>query len=80
MSLKQVSAVAAISVLAGLTTATVGLTGPAAWADSTAALPLSHYSHMLVDAAHRHIFFSQGAGSTGIVVTDSTRRAPRRPS
>ncbi|MFH7337367.1 hypothetical protein [Streptomyces sp. KHY 26] len=80
MSLKQVSAAAAISVLAGLTTATVGLTGPAAWADSTAALPLSHYSHMLVDAAHQHIFFSQGAGSTGIVVTDSTRRAPRRPS
>ncbi|MGW3262815.1 YncE family protein [Streptomyces sp. NPDC001056] len=70
MSLKQVSAAAAISVLAGLTTVTVGLTGPAAWADSTAALPLSHYAHMLVDAAHQHIFFSQGAGSTGIVVTD----------
>lgn len=70
MRLKQVSLTAAISVVAGLTTATVGLTGSAAWADSTAALPLSHYSHMLVDTAHRHIFFSQGAGSTGIVVTD----------
>ncbi|MGJ5754478.1 hypothetical protein FB563_2651 [Streptomyces puniciscabiei] len=70
MSLKQVSVTAAISVVAGLTTVTVGLTGSAAWADSTAALPLSHYSHMLVDAAHQHIFFSQGAGSTGIVVTD----------
>ncbi|MFG3358799.1 RHS repeat domain-containing protein [Streptomyces griseofuscus] len=70
MSLKQVSTTAAISLVAGLTTATVGLTGSAARADSAAALPLSHYSHMLVDAAHRHIFFSQGAGSTGIVVTD----------
>ncbi|MFF4208960.1 hypothetical protein ACFYZE_06200 [Streptomyces sp. NPDC001796] len=70
MSLKQVSVTAAISVVAGLTTVTVGLTGSAAWADSTAALPLSHYSHMLVDGAHQHIFFSQGAGSTGVVVTD----------
>ncbi|MGW1165483.1 hypothetical protein [Streptomyces sp. NPDC002550] len=70
MRLKQASLTAAISVVAGLTTATVGLTGSAAWADGTAALPLSHYAHMLVDAAHQHIFFSQGAGSTGIVVTD----------
>ncbi|MFF4040949.1 hypothetical protein [Streptomyces sp. NPDC001816] len=70
MRLKQVSLTTAISVVAGLTTATVGLTGSAAWADSTAALPLSHYSHMLVDTAHQHIFFSQGTGSTGIVVTD----------
>ncbi|MFG2370151.1 hypothetical protein ACGFY9_01560 [Streptomyces sp. NPDC048504] len=70
MRLKQVSLTAAISVVAGLTTATVGLTGTAAWADSTAALPLSHYAHMLVDTAHQHLFFSQGAGSTGIVVTD----------
>ncbi|MDV9174116.1 hypothetical protein R6V09_28915 [Streptomyces sp. W16] len=70
MRLKQVSLTAAISVVAGLTTAMVGLTGPAAWADSTAALPLSHYAHLLVDTAHQHIFFSQGPGSTGIVVTD----------
>ncbi|MFD4878452.1 YncE family protein [Streptomyces sp. NPDC058420] len=70
MRLKQVSLAAAISVVAGLTTATVGLTGTAAWADSAAALPLSHYAHMLVDTAHQHLFFSQGAGSTGIVVTD----------
>ncbi|NEA62856.1 hypothetical protein [Streptomyces sp. SID12488] len=72
---KQVSLslTTAISVVAGLTTATVGLTGltgSAAWADSTAALPLSQYARMLVDTAHQHIFFSQGAGSTGIVVTD----------
>ncbi|MEU8587017.1 hypothetical protein AB0C59_08440 [Streptomyces sp. NPDC048664] len=70
MSLKQVSLTAAISVVAGLATVTVGLTGPVARADSTAPLPLSHYAHMLVDAAHQHLFFSQGAGSTGILVTD----------
>ncbi|CAM5714963.1 hypothetical protein [Streptomyces aurantiogriseus] len=70
MRLKQVSLAAALSVVAGLTTATVGLTGSAAVADSTAALPLSGYADMLVDTAHRHVFLSQGAGSTGIVVTD----------
>lgn len=72
MRLKQVSLAAAISVVAGLTTATVGLTGPVAWADGddAAALPLSHYAHMVVDGAHQHLFFSQGTGTTGIVVTD----------
>ncbi|MGW1617891.1 hypothetical protein [Streptomyces sp. NPDC002172] len=70
MRLKQVSVSAAISVVAGLTTATVGLAAPAAWADSTASLPLSHYAHMVADPAHQHLFFSQGAGSTGILVTD----------
>ncbi|MET8856231.1 hypothetical protein [Streptomyces sp. NPDC004579] len=72
MRLKQVSLAAAISVVAGLTTAAVGLTGPVAWADggTTAALPLSHYAHMAVDGAHQHLFFSQGTGTTGIVVTD----------
>ncbi|MGA5729133.1 hypothetical protein ACPCI1_10845 [Streptomyces seoulensis] len=70
MRLKQVSLAAATSVVAGLTTATVGLTGPAAWADGGGALPLSHYAHMVADGAHQHLFFSQGAGTTGIVVTD----------
>ncbi|MEU9924296.1 hypothetical protein AB0H51_23900 [Streptomyces griseoluteus] len=70
MRLKQVSLAAAISVVAGLTTATVGLTGPLARADGANALPLSHYAHMVVDGAHQHLFFSQGAGTTGIVVTD----------
>ncbi|GAB7106870.1 hypothetical protein JCM4814A_51840 [Streptomyces phaeofaciens JCM 4814] len=70
MRLKQVSLVAAITVVAGLTTATVGLGGPAAYADTSAVLPLSGYADMVVDTAHRHVFFSQGAGSTGIVVTD----------
>ncbi|MFF7381657.1 hypothetical protein [Streptomyces griseoluteus] len=70
MRLKQVSLAAAISVVAGLTTATVGLTGSVARADGANALPLSHYAHMVVDGAHQHLFFSQGAGTSGIVVTD----------
>lgn len=70
MRLKRVSLTAAISLVAGLTTATVDFTGSVALADSTAALPLSHYSHLLVDAAYQHLFFSQGPGSTGILVTD----------
>jgi hypothetical protein len=70
MRLKQVSLTAAISVLAGLTTATVCLSSANAWADSTAALPLSHYSHMLVDPIHQHIFFSSGAGNSTVLVTD----------
>jgi YVTN family beta-propeller protein len=70
MRLKLASATAAMSVVAGLATPAVVLTGATAWADGTAALPLSHYSHMVVDAAHQHIFFSQGAGSTDILVTD----------
>ncbi|MER6081718.1 hypothetical protein [Streptomyces sp. NPDC001833] len=70
MRLKQVSLAAAISVVAGLTTAAVGLTASAAVADSTASLPLAHYAHMVTDPAHQHLFFSQGAGSTGILVTD----------
>ncbi|TGN79495.1 hypothetical protein E5083_07675 [Streptomyces bauhiniae] len=70
MRLKQVSLAAAISVVAGLTTAAVGLTGPLARADGANTLPLSHYAHLVVDGAHQHLFFSQGAGTPGIVVTD----------
>ncbi|MGW5279257.1 hypothetical protein ACWERI_07325 [Streptomyces collinus] len=70
MRLQRVPLTAAISVVAALTTAAAGLGAPAALADGTAALPLSHYAHLLVDAAHGHLFFSQGAGSTGILVTD----------
>jgi sugar lactone lactonase YvrE len=64
MHFKQVALTTAISVVVGLT----GVDAMAA--DTTAALPLSHYSHMVVDAAHQHIFFSEGKGSAGILVTD----------
>lgn len=70
MRLRLASATATMSVIAGLAVPAVALTGATAWADGSAALPLSHYSHMVIDTAHRHIFFSEGEGSTGILVTD----------
>jgi hypothetical protein len=54
----------------------LGLTGvivPGAadsYAASGVALPIAHFSHLLVDAAHGHLFFSGGAGMDGILVTD----------
>ena len=33
-------------------------------------LPIAHYSHMLVDPAHQHLFISSGAGYSSILVTD----------
>ncbi|MEU5764325.1 hypothetical protein ABZ782_00200 [Streptomyces asoensis] len=70
MRLKQASLVTALSLVAGLTTVTLVLPGSAVYADETAALPLTGYAHLVADTAHQHIFISQGAGSTGIVVTD----------
>lgn len=66
----KVSLVAALSVVVGLTTATLGAVGPVAYADDVTTLPLSGYAHLVVDRAHQHVFISQGAGSTGILVTD----------
>lgn len=55
----------------------VGITAPASWTAARAGasvsqvqLPISTYSHMLVDPAHHHIFFTSGSGSTSILVTD----------
>jgi len=67
--LRQISAVTAISVLAGVTSA-LGLSAAPAQADSATTLALGSYAHMVVDPIHQHIFFSQGSGSTGILVTD----------
>lgn len=40
-------------------------------ASSTAVpLPIAHYSHMLVDPAHQHLFITSGTGYSTILVTD----------
>ena len=39
-------------------------------ATSAAALPITQYSHMLVDPAHQHLFITSGSGSGSILVTD----------
>ncbi|WP_052443312.1 YncE family protein [Streptacidiphilus neutrinimicus] len=43
-----------------------------AFAADPAPVPLQipHYAHMLVDAAHQHLFVSEGTGDSGILVTD----------
>ncbi len=68
MRFRKVSVAAAIAVLAGVTS-TIG-TATSAWADTAVPLSLSHYSHMVVDGGHDHLFVSGGSGSTGILVTD----------
>lgn len=51
--------------------ASASLPSAAAKAGTTSvALPMSTYSHMVIDPVHRHIFFSGGSSSTSILVTD----------
>jgi len=58
----------AVAVVGGV--ASVGLPATSARAaTTTVALPISTYSHMLVDPAHQHIFISS-AGSNTILVTN----------
>ena len=33
-------------------------------------LPITNYSHMLIDPAHQHLFITSGSGSTSILVTN----------
>lgn len=70
MRLKALST--AIAVGAGsVSAALLGAAGSAqAVEPATVPLAISHYSHMLVDSSHQHLFFSQGAGTDGILVTD----------
>jgi hypothetical protein len=57
--------------------ATAGIALSACWsvtlaeaATTSVQLPISKYSHMLIDAAHQHVFFTSGTGSASILVTD----------
>ncbi|WP_158697930.1 hypothetical protein [Streptomyces prunicolor] len=69
MKTRRMSLLAAAATVLGLT----GVIVPGAadsYAASGVALPIAHFSHLLVDAGHGHLFFSGGAGTDGIVVTD----------
>jgi DNA-binding beta-propeller fold protein YncE len=69
---KLAVAMAGAAVAAG-SVAAVGLPATSAHAattTSTVALPMSYYSHMLLDPAHHHIFITSGPGSSSILVTD----------
>ncbi|MEV6050377.1 hypothetical protein [Streptomyces sp. NPDC052107] len=61
----------------------MGLTtgiGPGAvdtYAASDVPLPIAHFSHMVVDEPHGHLFISGGAGTDGILTTDLDGGNPR---
>jgi sugar lactone lactonase YvrE len=62
------SLAAALTVTAA---AVAGLPAVTAQGATTAVpLPISQYSHMLVDATHKHLFITSGSGSSSILVTD----------
>ena len=67
----------AAATSAACVAATVGITASAGWqaipaeaATTSVQLPIATYSHMLIDPAHHHIFFTGGPSSTSILVTD----------
>lgn len=69
MKLARFSRPTVTALLVGLTT----VIGPGAvdsYAASDIPLPVAHFSHMVVDAPHGHLFVSGGAGTDGILVTD----------
>lgn len=74
--LKRFMMAAAVTGAAGAA-ATAGIAVPAGWRATPARavttsvqLPIPTYSHMLIDPAHQHIFFTGGSGSASILVTD----------
>ncbi|MGF1429624.1 YncE family protein [Kitasatospora sp. LaBMicrA B282] len=71
---QTVSRAAAAAISAGVLASAGLFTAPAEAAappaTTTVALPIAHYSHLLVDAAHQHLFISSGPGYGTILVTD----------
>jgi hypothetical protein len=70
--LKRIAMTVAVTGAASVA-ATAGIVATAsaqAAASGMVALPVSTYSHMLIDPAHQHIFFTGGPSSTSILVTD----------
>jgi Bacterial Ig-like domain (group 3) len=69
MRFKQ-SITAALAAVAGVAISAGVPASAAQAATTTVTLPIAKYSHMLLDPAHQHLFFSSGSGSTSILVTD----------
>lgn len=69
MRSRRIPVTAAVAVLVGVTGGTAGMAGTA-HADIPGSPPLTHYSHMVADGAHHHLFISGGLGSGSIAVTD----------
>jgi hypothetical protein len=58
------AAVAGVAIMVGVPAFTAGA------ATTVVTLPITNYSHMLVDPAHHHLFITSGSGSTSVLVTD----------
>jgi hypothetical protein len=69
MRFKQ-SITAALAAMAGVAISAGVPASAAQAATTTVTLPIAKYSHMLLDPAHQHLFFTSGSGTTSIVVTD----------
>ena len=69
MRFKQ-SIVAAFAAMAGVAISVSVPAFKAQAATTVVTLPITHYSHMLVDPAHHHLFITSGSGSSSILVTD----------
>jgi DNA-binding beta-propeller fold protein YncE len=69
MRFKQ-SITAALAAVAGVAISAGVPASAAQAATTTVTLPIAKYSHMLLDPAHQHLFFTSGSGTTSIVVTD----------
>jgi hypothetical protein len=62
---------AAATAAAALVATSLGVSAATAQAATTAVpLPITVYSHMLVDPAHQHLFITSGSGSSSILVTN----------
>jgi YVTN family beta-propeller protein len=70
MRLRRIALVTTTAVVAGLSSI-LGPAAVAARADPAAVpLPIPRFAHMVVDSVHQHVFFSEGVGNNGILVTD----------
>jgi YVTN family beta-propeller protein len=66
-----VAMASAVAVVGSVASATLSAaSAQAATTTSAVALPITQYSHMVVDPVHRHLFISGGGSSSSILVTD----------
>ncbi|WP_329177418.1 YncE family protein [Streptomyces sp. NBC_01477] len=77
MRYRRITLAAATSLVAGTLSSAVLSAAPADAAETSVALPISQYAHLLVDPVHQELFFSGGPGSTSLLVTDLSGGDPR---
>jgi Bacterial Ig-like domain (group 3) len=62
--------IAALAAVAGIAIPAAVPAAAAQAATTVVTLPITQYSHMLIDPVHQHLFITSGAGSDSILVTD----------